>query len=56
MTPRHTRQLPAENRTTDLAINLLSAKEKRVVISKDTDFYYSHLLRKQPFNLISAVQ
>lgn len=49
---RHTRQLPAENRTTDLAINLLSAKEKLAVISKDTDFYYSHLLRKQPFKLV----
>lgn len=48
----HTRQLPAENRTTDLAINLLSAKEKLVVISKDTDFYYSHLLRQQPFKLV----
>ncbi len=49
---RHTRQLPAKNQTTDNVINLLSAKEKRVVISKDTDFYYSHLLRKQPFKLV----
>ena len=49
---RHTRQLPAKNLTTDNAINLLSAKEKLVVISKDTDFYYSHLLRQQPHKLV----
>jgi len=49
---RHTRQLPAKNLTTDKVINTLSAKEKWVVISKDTDFYYSHLLRQQPYKLI----
>jgi predicted nuclease of predicted toxin-antitoxin system len=49
---RHTCQLPAKNQTTDKAINLLSAKERLVVVSKDTDFYYSHLLRKQPFKLV----
>ena len=48
----HTRQLPAQNLTTDHAINLLSAQEKRVVISKDTDFYYSHLLRQEPYKLL----
>jgi predicted nuclease of predicted toxin-antitoxin system len=49
---RHTRQLPAKNLTTDNAINLLSAKEKLVVVSKDTDFYYSHLLWRQPHKLV----
>lgn len=49
---RHTRQLPAKNLTTDNAINLLSAREKLVVISKDTDFYYSHLLRQEPYKLV----
>ena len=49
---RHMLDLPAKNLTTDNAINLLSAKEKLVVISKDTDFYYSHLLRQQPYKLI----
>ena len=48
----HTRQLPAQNSTTDNAINLLSMNEKRVVISKDTDFYYSHLLRQEPYKLV----
>jgi predicted nuclease of predicted toxin-antitoxin system len=49
---RHTFQLSAKNLTTDNAINLLSRKEKLVVISKDTDFYYSHLLRQEPYKLI----
>jgi len=42
--PIHTRQLSAQNRTTDDVINELSVKDRMVVISKDTDFYYSHLL------------
>jgi hypothetical protein len=37
-------QLPAQNRTADPVINDLSVTDKRVVISKDTDFYYSHVL------------
>jgi predicted nuclease of predicted toxin-antitoxin system len=49
---RHTRQLPARNLTTDKAINTLSTREKLVVISKDTDFYYSHLLRQEPYKLV----
>jgi predicted nuclease of predicted toxin-antitoxin system len=49
---RHTHQLPAKNLTPDTAINLLSAREKLVVVSKDTDFYYSHLLRQQPYKLV----
>jgi predicted nuclease of predicted toxin-antitoxin system len=48
----HTRQLPAKNLITDKVINTLSAKEKLVVISKDTDFYYSHLLRQEPYKLV----
>lgn len=47
-----TRQLPAGNLTPDSAINDLSAKEKRVVISKDTDFFYSHLLHGKPHKLV----
>jgi predicted nuclease of predicted toxin-antitoxin system len=49
---RHTLQLPAKNLTTDKAISFLSAKEKLVVVSKDTDFYYSHLLRQEPYKLV----
>ena len=49
---RHTLQLPAQNLTTDKVINTLSSKEQLVVISKDTDFYYSHLLRQEPYKLV----
>jgi len=48
----HTSQLPAGNQTTDQIINEISTKELRVVISKDTDFYYSHLLKQQPWKLL----
>lgn len=48
----HTRELPKQNATSDAAINELSIKESRVVISKDTDFYYSHLLHRKPFKLL----
>ena len=27
-------------------------REQRVVISKDTDFYYSHLLQQRPYKLV----
>ena len=49
---RHTSHLPSQNRTTDKFINALSISEELVVISKDTDFYYSHLLRREPFKLV----
>jgi predicted nuclease of predicted toxin-antitoxin system len=36
----HTRDLPTQNQTPDEVINNLSLKDQRVVVSKDTDFYY----------------
>lgn len=48
----HTMQLPAQNQTTDQVINDLSVRDQRVVISKDTDFYYSHLLQQRPHKLL----
>ena len=48
----HTRQLPAQNQTPNRTINDLSASDQRVVISKDTDFYYSHLLLQRPYKLL----
>ncbi len=48
----HTSELPAGNRTTDQVINELSVAERSVVISKDTDFYYSHLLGERPWKLV----
>jgi predicted nuclease of predicted toxin-antitoxin system len=48
----HTRQLAAQNRTPDEFINELSVREQRVVITKDTDFYHSHLLHGKPWKLL----
>jgi predicted nuclease of predicted toxin-antitoxin system len=48
----HTRELTAQNATSDAIINELSIQQKRIVISKDTDFYYSHLLYGKPFKLV----
>jgi predicted nuclease of predicted toxin-antitoxin system len=48
----HTSRLPRGNRTPDPAINELSLSERRVLITKDTDFYYSHLLHQGPYKLL----
>ena len=48
----HTLDLPAQNATKDRVINDLSLTEQRVVISKDTDFFYSHLLHGRPWKLL----
>jgi predicted nuclease of predicted toxin-antitoxin system len=48
----HTRQLPEQNLTSDEAINLLSLKEQRVVVTKDSDFYHSHILHGKPWKLL----
>lgn len=48
----HTTGLPAQNKTPDRIINDLSVAERRVVISKDTDFYHSHVLHQRPWKLL----
>ena len=48
----HTHQLPAQNRTSDEAINQVSEREQRVVVTKDADFYHSHLLHGKPRKLL----
>jgi predicted nuclease of predicted toxin-antitoxin system len=48
----HTNTLPAQNATKDSVINEISVREQRVVISKDTDFYHSHLLYGKPWKLV----
>lgn len=48
----HTLDLPAMNATKDGEINQVSLDEMRVVISKDTDFFYSHLLQGRPWKLL----
>ncbi len=48
----HTLDLPARNATPDGVINQISVDEQRVVVSKDTDFFYSHLLHGRPWKLL----
>ncbi len=48
----HTRDLPVGNRTGDAAINELSLREQRVVITKDEDFVDLFLLRHEPYKLL----
>lgn len=48
----HTLDLPQGNRTADGDINQLSIAEQRVVITKDSDFVDSFVLRKEPWKLL----
>lgn len=48
----HTRELPAGNVTRDGALNEISLRERCVVVSKDTDFFYSHVLQGRPWKLV----
>ena len=48
----HTLQLPDQNATKDRLINQVSFAEERIVISKDSDFFYSHLLQGRPWKLL----
>jgi predicted nuclease of predicted toxin-antitoxin system len=48
----HTLSLPSKNMTKDRVINQISLAEQRVVVSKDTDFFYSHLLQGRPWKLL----
>ncbi len=48
----HTGDLDLKNETPDHIINQLSIAEKRVVVTKDSDFFDSFLLKKQPYKLV----
>lgn len=48
----HTLDLPDGNKTTDGQINDLSAREERIVVSKDADFVNSFLVSRQPYKLL----
>ena len=48
----HTSQLPNRNSSTDQEIVELSLHEKRIVISKDSDFYNRYLRLSEPHKLI----
>lgn len=48
----HTIDLPERNATRDGLLNEISMSQSRVLVTKDTDFYYSHLLQGRPWKLI----
>ena len=48
----HTLDLPDRNASRDGKLNEVSMAELRVVITKDTDFYHSHLLQGRPWKLV----
>ena len=48
----HTLDLPLGNRTPDGVINELSARQQRVVVTKDADFVTSFTLYRQPYKLL----
>jgi len=48
----HTLELTNKNKTTDSEISLLSMREERIVISKDSDFYNRYFIKLEPFKLI----
>jgi predicted nuclease of predicted toxin-antitoxin system len=48
----HTLDLQDQNATRDGILNEVSMTEMRVLVTKDTDFYYSHLLHGRPWKLV----
>ena len=48
----HTGTLAAGNQTPDETINQKSMVEACVVVTKDSDFYHSHLLHGKPWKLL----
>ena len=48
----HTMDLPQQNASRDGVLNEISVSEQRVVVTKDTDFYFSHLLHGRPWKLV----
>lgn len=48
----HTQDLPLGNTTPDKEINSISVIEQRILITKDSDFFNSFIIRKEPYKLI----
>lgn len=48
----HTRDLPLKNATPDTEVNAISIQESRIVITKDSDFFDSFLIRQEPYKLL----
>ena len=48
----HTKDLPKQNKTTDTEINTVSVQENWIVITKNSDFFDSFLIRQEPYKLL----
>jgi predicted nuclease of predicted toxin-antitoxin system len=48
----HTIDLEKGNETPDKIINEISIAEDRILITKDSDFYTSFIIKKEPYKLI----
>jgi predicted nuclease of predicted toxin-antitoxin system len=48
----HTLDLEQKNNTPDSIINIISVNQKRILITKDSDFYNSFLIKQVPHKLI----
>lgn len=48
----HTLDLKLGNDTSDTIINKISIEEQRILITKDSDFYHSFLIKNEPYKLI----
>ena len=48
----HTLDLEFGNETTDKIINQISIAEQRILITKDSDFFDSFIIKKEPYKLI----
>ncbi len=49
---RHTLDLPLANQTPDPIIEEISLREKRIVVTKDSDFVNSFTLHRRPYKLL----
>lgn len=48
----HTSELPEGNRTTDSGVVCVCLEQQRVLVTKDTDFVDSYLIRREPEKLL----
>lgn len=48
----HTMELEKGNDTTDKIINKISVSEQRILITKDSDFFDSFVVKHEPYKLI----
>lgn len=48
----HTLSLPEKNLSSDETINKFSIREERILISKDSDFYHSFMLKREPYKIL----